>query len=531
MGIIKRTVPFLVAFLLYFSLSWSGIRYGLPHENHLLSYNADETTWLEALSRLRPHEGKLNPHPWLAHPTLYLWVYGGTIAVLDKAGWISASQSKEWFRNNPHQFARLFLAGRILQIGCGFLLLIGMAFFAYRLYGYGTAVMSFCLLAVTPSLIGASHFSQANIPVTTLTFFSLGLMLLHEKDRTRYGKTFLRGAAFLAGLAVSTKYSAAPLALALLYWGWKSENRWQELLTLGVLGFVGFFIGTPFAVLAPESFWSGFRRMSALALEPRSNGLWDKLSFPFTHPLRHAMGTTLEIVSFLAFLWHLKSPQRSPTLLLTIAGLLLGITAAGYVASSARVLLLLPPLILLTAERLTLLGSHNRIAGRVSFFVLLSTTLLPSLSIATLHQREPHQKTVSRWIEENLPKSSSIGITRAVFWWTPPVIYVSAEHPERIENAYRVINLDFSIERAESLKPDYIVLSGAERTNDAPRYKGGPELLTWLDSGVAYSLVENFPREIGVGPWRWNRPEYHLYTDDDLWSPSFQIFKRITKPS
>ena len=81
------------AIAVYMTLSLAGIHYGLPQENHPLSYNTDETTWLEALASIRPSEGRFNPHPKFTHPTFYLEAYGVAVGVLAKAHWITVGQS------------------------------------------------------------------------------------------------------------------------------------------------------------------------------------------------------------------------------------------------------------------------------------------------------------------------------------------------------------------------------------------------------------------------------------------------------
>ncbi len=154
-----------IALGLYLVFALAGIHYGLPHDNHLLSYNADETTWLEAVSLIKP--GHYNPHPHLAHPTFYLEVYGTTLAVLAKTGWLPNGQSKEWFRNHPDQFARIYLAGRYVQVAFGVLLLVAAWGVGQLVFGRLAAGLAVLLLAVTPSLVAASHFSQANVPVAT----------------------------------------------------------------------------------------------------------------------------------------------------------------------------------------------------------------------------------------------------------------------------------------------------------------------------------------------------------------------------
>src|SRR4051812_33317964 len=97
----------LAALFLYIALALGGIRYGLPHKGHMLSYDCDEYTWLEALSRIKP--AKLNPAPELHSPTGYLWMYGAAVGVASAVGILPTGQSKEWYLAHPEMFARFFL--------------------------------------------------------------------------------------------------------------------------------------------------------------------------------------------------------------------------------------------------------------------------------------------------------------------------------------------------------------------------------------------------------------------------------------
>lgn len=526
MRILYSKVVFVLALLVYTTLALKGIHYGLPHENHLLTYNSDETTWIEALSRIRPQEHRFNPHPEFGHPTFYLGVYGLMLGVLSKTGWITLGQSKEWFRDHPEEFAKIFLAGRYLQVIFGFLLMFAVWITATHHFGRPAANLSAMLLAITPSLIGASHFSQANIPVAFLAFVAFACLFTYECDHQN-NLFMLRVGAFVAGLAVSTKYSAIPFVLPFAYWGLRIFRvQFTEALLVAFLVIAGFVAGSPFALLAPSSFWTAFHRFSGVALEPLHASLFEKLGFPFLYPLRHAMGAPLEIVSLAAVGWFTRRERFSPALLVTLLGFLGGTLAAGSVASSARVFVIVPVLLLVAGKLLSDIWMQSRAGGSLITLGLLFCTLLPSTAIALLHSREPLQKEVSQWMVENIPRRSSIGINRDIFWWTPPVVYTSAQHPERLKDPYQVKLISFSVAGTVTARPDYILLSGAERTNEALRAPGGREFLAWLDRGDTYQRVRFFPRQLRVGPWTWNRPEYPLYTDDDLWYPSQELFQR-----
>jgi hypothetical protein len=204
-----RTLAGLGAILaLYLVLSLGGIRFGLPDEGHLLSYNPDETTWIEGMALIQPSQGRYNPHPDFPIPTFYLMAYGAALGVGAATHWIPLGQSKAFFFTHRNLFARFYLAGRFLQGIFGLILLLAVWRSVSRWYGPPTAFWATLLLAVSPSLVAASHFSQANVPVTLLAYLSLACLVEESVSNSPRSNVLVAGA-MLAGLAMSTKYSAA----------------------------------------------------------------------------------------------------------------------------------------------------------------------------------------------------------------------------------------------------------------------------------------------------------------------------------
>jgi len=100
---------------------------------------------------------------------------------------------------------------------------------------------------------------------------------------------------------------------------------------------------------------------------------------------------------------------------------------------------------------------------------------------------------------------------------------------ERLSAPYRMQDLEFSIEKAQRLKPDFILVSDYERQHcvDWAIYAGRcAGFLNWLDSGESYRPVQRFPREVGWKSWRWKRPENSPAFDDDLWITTLTLYER-----
>ena len=112
----------------------------------------------------------------------------------------------------------------------------------------------------------------------------------------------------------------------------------------------GFFIGSPFAFLSPLTFWPAFQRFTGLCVIPITGSVWEKFTFPWRLPFRYALGLPLEIVCIVAVFWHMLKGKRSPVILLWLLAFLACTLATGSFPSSARVLAVLPAMLLLAEK-------------------------------------------------------------------------------------------------------------------------------------------------------------------------------------
>ncbi len=190
----------------------------------------------------------------------------------------------------------------------------------------------------------------------------------------------------------------------------------------------------------------------------------------------------------------------------------------GSVASSARVLILIPALALLTGEMMAGFWRAKPRIGAGLFLAIFVCTSIPSLALVSLHRQEPLQMQASQWIEDHIPTKASIGIPRDIFWWTPDTVYASYDHPERLKTPYHIINFHYSPSELAQQKPDYLVISQLERdrcelwapASDCKNFFGA------LDARTTYEPVMTFQRRIGFKNWEWKRPETPVQMDDDF---------------
>lgn len=96
--------------------AFGGIRYGLPDDDHILTYNCDETQWLEAFTYIQPSKGRWSRQPLLHRPAGYFLLYGAGIAAPGAVGWLPLGADKTWCGEHPEIFGLFFLVGRFLQV-------------------------------------------------------------------------------------------------------------------------------------------------------------------------------------------------------------------------------------------------------------------------------------------------------------------------------------------------------------------------------------------------------------------------------
>ncbi|MCG3204667.1 MAG: hypothetical protein KCHDKBKB_01382 [Elusimicrobia bacterium] len=519
-----------MAAVVYLSLSLAGIRYGLPDSGHFFSYNCDELNYIEVLSQLNPREGKLNPHPFYTHPTCYLFMNATALLIAQKIGWIP-SGDKEFFRKNPHLFARFYLVGRGLQILCGLAILVACGFFLKKIFNSHVASITVFFLSVCPAFIAASHFSQASIPVAlfaTISILSL-LMALQEEFSNRW----LFVGSFFAGVAIGTKYSALALFAPVLYGALCAPKKAKSsLLSLFLLVF-GFVLTNPFFVLANKSFVEG------ASFNMRSNQMpipkfWEGLIFPFKVAFAQGLGWPLLLLcsaGLLFLIFKSRNNQKIILILVWVLGFYVATVRVGYIATSARVFIVIPMIILMAGLFLNDLGKIHPKGKWIGFAFFCFTFIFTarySLALVNLRLTYPTQKQVSDWVVAHVPRDKTIGIPGVIYWWTPDIVYQSAHHPERMHKPYKVQGFNFSLEKLQSEKPDYAINTEWERSNCSHLIPAETcnAYFDYFEESGDYEVAKRFPRKVGFGNWVWDRPEIFLHFDDDLWMTAMTVYKK-----
>lgn len=392
----------LAVLLLAAALRLAGLDWGLPH-----TYNADEPHVVNTAVSLAPSFFKpasfKYPTLW---PTLLSFAYGLWFLLWSVLG----------LRKGLTDFAALYafeptgfyLIGRGLALLCslGALALLARADADRDAKRWPWAALA---LAFSPVVV---ELGAASKPDSLLLLLSAGAWLCALRYQAGAKRGWLFGAAVLCGLAASTQYTAAPLALlvplaALLRKGGAATRG--ELAAALALVPAGFLIGTPYAVVDPGRFLAD---------------LGDHLDLARLRPLdAAAMAKTVGLN-----LWNFGgegSPFGAAALLGLLAlaradgrrALLLALpVAAHYVFLSrssdggwARYLFaVFPALALLASEGLALLGGRAVIRRAALALAVALPGLFLSARWARAVRLPDTRAQAEAWLERNAPAGDTL---------------------------------------------------------------------------------------------------------------------------
>lgn len=203
--------------------------------------------------------GSLHPG-FFNYPTLFLYATG----LLDW-GWCAARVATGGFDSVevcaaswPSAWKPFFLTARIISAVSGTATVALVFFLGRRLFGTAAGLASALLLATAFLHVRDSHFGVTDVAMTSLVVASLRLLVRAHDAPSAAGFAV---AGLVAGLATSTKYNGAFLALpavvsGVLAWRERRPLAGARVLLFGSMMAIGFFAGTPYAALDFERFWT-----------------------------------------------------------------------------------------------------------------------------------------------------------------------------------------------------------------------------------------------------------------------------------
>jgi 4-amino-4-deoxy-L-arabinose transferase-like glycosyltransferase len=319
----------------------------------------------------------------------------------------------------------LILIPRALSAAAG-LATVAVVFATARdLLSRRAALLAALFLAVVFLHVRDSHFGVADVPMTFLTICAFWLSVRCATRGATLGRTAITG--LLCGLAVSTKYTAAPIVLAAMIavlWttvGAAPRNVGLAVRAIAVLGAcaaVGFVAATPYAVLDSATFLTAMANVrrhmeSGHILMTRG---WE---YHLTFTLRYGVGVPL-LASAVAGPIALLAERRrkAAALLLAFPVSYYALVGSGKSVFVRYMVPMVPFLCLgaavfvdwLSEQVARILGSvrAGHIAAACCAAVVAVPTLVPSILFDRLMARPDTRATAAERVVSEFPLGASM---------------------------------------------------------------------------------------------------------------------------
>jgi 4-amino-4-deoxy-L-arabinose transferase-like glycosyltransferase len=426
---LRRASPALAGLLaLAAALRLVGIEYGLPFG--LL--NPDEQSIVPRAWRM-VHGGGLDPH-WFDYPTLVMYLLAPFQAWQDAPSYLTA---------------RVVIV--VLALG-------GVAaawWLGRRAYGPTAGAVAAAFTAVEVTHVAYSHMAVTDVPLTLGVASCLALCVTGR----------LEWAGVVAGLAISTKYTAVFLAVPAAVAGWREWRRVGVSLTLAAAAFLA---TSPFVLVHPLQAWEDASRVQRVARQG-----W----LGFEHD--HWAG-----VAFSAHLWR----GAGPAVLVAVLGLLVALWRR-----SRTDVILVSFVVVYFLDLLTARAHHDRyvlplipplgaLAGRVRYLapvtlLLLVVPLAWSIRDDRRLTRTDPRVTAYSWIEANVPHGAKIAADPS----TPPLPGFD-KFPLKLPGPQFAADSNRDVARLRAQGVRYVVLTGAVEDRVRAAAESYPREIRFLDS-------------------------------------------------
>ncbi len=390
-----------------------GTAYGLPN-----LYNSDEP--FNVINALAFGAKKSLEPTYFVYPAFYSYVLAGIYGLYFAVGRLAGAFANaiDFGASYFIDPTGIFLTGRLLSVFLGvatvwLVYLIGARFFSKR-----TALLAALLLTASAVHTDLSHWILLEAPVACMS--ALALYFIFSFKEVPSGKRLLL-AGLACGLAISTKYNAGFLILALwltvFHSGSKPLSALLKKLSLATLSAIaGFLFGSPYWLLAPGRYLHDLSYTAAHV----SAGMVGHLSaMPVVWPLWELVfnDLTVGLIFVAGALSVLFGGDRKQAVLAAFALPTLLFVGLWNRSGVHYLLPVFPALALLGAGFLQqiLRPTWPRLA-RVGICVLILAAPLAKIGLRDFRLTRPDSRTQARkWIETHIPPNTPIAYENYVY--------------------------------------------------------------------------------------------------------------------
>ena len=394
-------------------------------------FHPDEETLVDAALQL---ETPLRP-PTTSYGMLPVYLARGVVEAVSMAHDVDLIE----LRSSPFR-PHIFVAARLLSAGLSMLCLIVLWIVARAYFGSFVAALSTALLAAFPLAIQLAHYYTVDGVFTLMVVITTACFIKAIQTR-RYDLYLLAGVC--VGLTAAVRLNGLLLmpTLIVAHWGLGTTERSPESLLrqaanprlwcTGAATLTTLLLLQPYLLFQPELIMRaessddfGFSALVASGEILRPWTLFDISTPPFVHyftrliPL--ATGWPMAVLLVPAVIRGLS--QRSVARAVCAIWLLFYFaTIGGQHTKHVRYLLpMLPAASLLVADLCVAFYPRFRSAGArllsgCALATFIGYTFIYGAAFATIYSQEDSRIGAGRWVEENVPAGTSIGLERGGF--------------------------------------------------------------------------------------------------------------------
>ena len=406
-------------------------RAALGISQEFYEFHPDEETLVNAALQL---ETPLRP-PTTSYGLLPIYVARGIVEALSMAYDADLSE----LRASPLR-PHLFAAVRVFSAGFSILCLIGLWVLARAYFGSSVAALSTALLAAFPIAIQLAHYYTVDGVFTLMVVISTACFIKAIRSY-RYDLYLLSG--ICIGLTAAVRLNGLLLVPTLVVAhytfgtaerslvSWLRQAAAPRLWCAGAAALATLLLLPPYLLVQPELMTRaessndfGFSALVAGGEILRPWTLFDISTPPFIHYLARLLPlatgwpmAALLVPAIIHGIWR-GSTQRT----VCVAWLLLYFaTIGGQHTKHVRYLLpMLPAASLLVADLcvsfyLTFRSTGAKLLACSAIAALVGYTSLYGAAFATIYSKEDSRIAAGRWVQENVPAGTTIGLERGGF--------------------------------------------------------------------------------------------------------------------
>ena len=394
-----------------------GLDFGLPHTQARPDEQATVSIALRFFTRT------LNP-AFFDWPSLFMYAVAACFVVYFQVGRLIG-----WFpyestfaaAGTTHP-APLFLIARGLSAASGVLTVGAIYAAGLRLFDRLTGLIGAFFLACAALHVRDSHFGVTDVAATSLVTLSFLYTVKFASGGTRREAVV---SALWAGLAASTKYNAALIALPLSWAILRGRDPWSARIELlascGLVACVAFVAGTPYALLDRQAFAAALESVAAHLRAGHAALAGPGWIVHLSISLRYGLGLPLLVTGIAGLVLTVWRDRASGLLLALFPVAYYVLVGSGRTAFARYVIPVVPFLCLAAAHVLVVAaGIFARRLRRPSAFPLIAwafavavaaPSLMATVQTDRLLARTDNRLLAARWIRDRYPDGATIAQT------------------------------------------------------------------------------------------------------------------------